>query len=172
MTTNKKCDPARFSLRPFRPEDLPLLVALDRRCFTPAIAYDTLEMFYHLTEPHHFALLAVPREDGHPPLLGFIIAAAGSHQRPGQIVTIDVAPEARRLGIGKRLLLAAEERLSRRRTTEVRLHVAEDNTGARTFYRDHGYTPIAIHPDYYPDGTDAIEMVKRFNAPGTTHIAG
>jgi ribosomal-protein-alanine N-acetyltransferase len=173
MTTDSNSNPPRFRLRPFRPEDMPRLVELDQRCFPPDVAYDSLEMFYHLNGPRTLALLAEPIESGtDPSLLGFVIAHAGSHGRPGQIVTIDVAPEARRRGVGSRLLEVAEELLARHRTTEVRLQVAVDNDGARTFYREHGYSPLGIHPHYYPDGTDAIEMMKRLTAPGTTDSAG
>ena len=161
MTSGSNSTLTPFRLRPFRPEDLPQLVALDRRCFAPDVAYDTLEMFYHLSGPRSFALLAVSCENTPPPLLGFVIGAAGSRGRPGQIVTIDVAPEARRRGVGTRLLEAAEELLARKRTAEVRLQVAVDNDGAQTFYREHGYRSLGIHPHYYPDGTDALEMMKK-----------
>jgi ribosomal-protein-alanine N-acetyltransferase len=148
-------------LRPFRRSDLPHLVRLDRRCFSAAIAYDRFEMVYHLTAPRHICLLAVPIAGGPPPLLGFVIAAAGRTGGEGQIITIDVDPDARRRGVGRLLLEAAEEQLAAYGNREVRLQVAEDNAGAREFYQGHGYTAIGLRPDYYPDGTDAVEMVKR-----------
>lgn len=148
-------------LRPFRLGDLPELVLLDRRCFPPAIAFDRFEMLYHLTSPSHFSLLAVPLSAESPTLLGFIIAGAGKAHREGQIVTLDVSPDFRRRGIGRLLMDAAEQRLADCGTPAVRLQVEEGNAGAREFYRGLGYRPAGHRPGYYPDGTDAVEMVKR-----------
>jgi ribosomal-protein-alanine N-acetyltransferase len=155
-------DPA-FRIRPFRLADLPELVRLDRCCFPHSIAYDRFEMLHQLTSPGHFSLLAVPGDGGNPSLLGFIIAAAASPGRSGQIVTLDVHPDFRRQGIGRQLMAAAEQRLAGSGHPAVRLQVAVDNTGARKFYRGLGYHPAGRCPDYYPDGTDAVEMVKRID---------
>jgi ribosomal-protein-alanine N-acetyltransferase len=148
-------------LRPFRIDDLRDLVRLDRRCFSPAIAYDRFEMFYHLTAPGHSAILAVPLEGRPPALLGFVILAAGPAGRKGQIVTLDVNPDHRRCGIGRLLLRTAERHLAESGNREVRLQVAVDNTTAREFYEGLGYEPAERLPEYYPDGTDALELVKQ-----------
>ena len=119
-------------------------------------------MIYHLTGPRSVCLLVVPataEED----LLGFVIAEAGNASRSGQIVTIDVDPDHRRRGLGRLLLAAAERQLAACRNRSVRLQVAVDNHGARRFYEEFGYRPAGRHPAYYPDGTDAIEMVKRLD---------
>jgi ribosomal protein S18 acetylase RimI-like enzyme len=159
MTGDEPAGTIRF--RPFRPADLEELVRLDRRCFSPEIAYDRMEMIWHLTGPRRFCLLAVPRAGGPPPLFGFVIAVAGSGSRSGEIVTIDIDPGHRRLGLGRLLLEAAEAWLATCRNRRVRLQVAVDNNGALRFYERMGYAPDRSLPAYYPDGTDALEMVKR-----------
>lgn len=159
-------------LRPVRPEDLDQLVRLDRRCFPPAIAFDRWEMMYYLTATRHFIRLAVPWPDHSPPLLGFIIAAEGGPGREGQIVTLDVHPEARRQGIGQLLMAAAEQRLAALGNPVVRLQVAENNAGARSFYQGLGYRHAGQRPDYYPDGTDAMEMIKLLSGPKSRDSAG
>lgn len=158
MTGNEPAGSIR--LRPVRAEDLEDLVRLDRRCFSPEIAYDCLEMIWHLTGPRRFCLLAVPVGGGPPPLLGFVIAVAGSGSRSGEIVTIDIDPGHRRLGLGRLLLEAAEEWLTACRNRRVRLQVAVDNESALRFYDRMGYAADRRLPGYYPDGTDALEMVK------------
>lgn len=169
MTTHE--DDTTCRLRPFRFDDLPQLVRLDRRCFSPDIAYDRFEMVYHLTAPRHTCLLAVPPDDSTPSLLGFVIVAVGKASREGQIVTIDVDPDARRRGIGRLLLQAAEQLLAGHRNRSVRLQVAEDNAGAQRFYEEMGYQQAGRHPGYYADGTNAIEMVKKLSAPENRHSA-
>ncbi len=159
MTTPKNTIDCR--LRPFRPGDIPLLVRLDRVCFPPPIAYDRLEMLYHVTAPRHLTLLAIPPADETDRLLGFVIAAAGPAGREGQIVTIDVDPESRQQGIGRLLLEAAEKWLIDKRNNRVHLQVALDNHPARTFYRRAGYHELGLRPGYYGDGSDAMEMIKR-----------
>ncbi len=148
-------------LRPFRIDDLQDLVRLDQRCFSPSISYDRFEMFYYLTAPGHSAILAVPLAGQPPALLGFVIVAAGPSGRDGQIVTLDVDPDHRRSGIGRLLLRAAEQQLAECGNREVCLQVAVDNTGARVFYEGLGYELAERLPGYYPDGTDALELVKR-----------
>jgi len=147
-------------LRPFDPEDLEEMVRLDRRCFSPEVAYDRMEMIWHLMGPRRFCLIAVPHRDGPSPLIGFVIAIAGSGSRSGQIVTIDIDPDYRRLGLGRRMLEAAEAWLAASRNRTVRLQVAVNNESALRFYDRMGYLPDHRRPAYYPDGTDALEMVK------------
>lgn len=151
-------------LRRFRPGDLPGMLRLDQHCFPPSIAFDRFEMYYYVRSRRHITLLAIPLAAGSPSLLGFIIAEAGRAGRDGQIVTLDVEPGCRRQGIGRLLMDAAEQRLASCGNPAVRLQVAEDNTGAREFYRGLGYRQAGRRPGYYPDGTDAVEMVKRLKS--------
>ena len=59
-------------------------------------------------------------------ILGFIVAEAG-RRSTGHIISIDVLPESRRLGIGSQLLNAAEKRLRIALCHTVTLETAVDN---------------------------------------------
>ena len=112
-----------FVLQDFRPEDFEVLWRIDQRCFAPGIAYCGRELAVYVRRRGAFTVVAkavvpnrMPDEVSWPAtedfagILGFILAEAG-RQGVGHIISIDVLPENRRLGIGSQLLSAAEERL-------------------------------------------------------------
>ena len=66
-----------------------------------------------------------------------------------EILSIGVAPEARRSGIGRRLLEAALAEARRRGTASVVLEVAADNSPARRLYRRLGFVRVGYRPRYY-----------------------
>ena len=134
---------------------------IDRLCFVEGIAYSDREMRYFLARPA--AVRIVAHQKGK--IQGFIIAdrlrGRRSPQCMGRIITIDVVPEARRKGLGDRLLTAAEEALKEAGCSYVALETAVDNLGAMHFYKKHGYTGIKILPNYYLDSLDALLMGKK-----------
>lgn len=147
------------SLREYRAGDFERVMEIDRLCFVEGIAYSEREMRHFLTRPT--AVRIVAHQEGK--IQGFIIAdrlrRRGS-QCIGRIITIDVLPEARRKGIGDRLLTAAEGALKEAGCSHVALETAVDNLGAMHFYKKHGYTGLKILPNYYLDSIDALLMGK------------
>lgn len=150
-----------MNLRDYRPEDFERLVEIDQACFVEGIAYSPREMKYHLGRP--LAIRIVGEAGGL--VKGFIVAdrfrPRRSQQCMGQIITIDVLPEARRTGLGSKLLTAAEEKLIDAGCTYVSLETAVDNFAALKFYKKHGYTTLKVLPDYYLNSLDALLMGKK-----------
>lgn len=66
-----------------------------------------------------------------------------------ELLTIAVAPDARRKGRARALLTAGEIRLAGAGAARVFLEVAEDNAAARALYAAAGYREIARRPAYY-----------------------
>ncbi|HLK53362.1 MAG TPA: N-acetyltransferase [Candidatus Angelobacter sp.] len=136
------------------------LLEIDRICFVEGIAYSEEEMRYFLDRP--CAVRLVGEQEGR--IQGFIIAdrfrPRRSRQFMGKIITIDVLPEARRAGLGSRLLNAAEDKLRAAGCAYVSLETAVDNLSAMHFYKKHGYTGLKILPNYYLDSLDALLMGK------------
>jgi ribosomal protein S18 acetylase RimI-like enzyme len=60
----------------------------------------------------------------------------------GEVESLCVVERARGLGIGSRLLDAAEERLAELGATSVRIQVMEGNEAARAFYERRGMVPV------------------------------
>lgn len=93
---------------------------------------------------------------------GFILL---HHVPPeAEILTLAVAPAARRQGLARRLLAHAAHRLAAER---IFLEVAADNAAARALYRACGYVESGRRPAYYrrPEGAvDAVLMRRDFSA--------
>lgn len=150
-----------LQLREYRQEDFARLLEIDQACFVEGIAYSEPEMHHFLSRPK--AVRMVAEQEGK--ILGFIIAdrfrPRRSQQFMGKIITIDVLPEARRTGLGSRLLNAVEEKLRDAGCSYVSLETAIDNLAAMRFYKKHNYTGLKILPNYYLDSLDALLMGKK-----------
>lgn len=88
---------------------------------------------------------------------GFIVWRATLDE--AELITIGVAPNARRTGIAAAMMGIMEGELKKSGVKSVFLEVAENNTPARKLYEQNGYTQIGVRPKYY-DGIDAIMMKK------------
>ncbi len=78
----------------------------------------------------------------------------------GVVVSIAVEPELRRRGIGRILMLELESRFRENHVKTVRLEVGVDNDAAIRLYESLGYETAGLRRKYYPDGSDALVMVK------------
>ena len=142
------------ALRDFKPEDFESLWRMDQECFPPGISYSRQELRSFIRQKGVFTLVAT---DGKGVLQGFVVAYCG---RTGHVITIDVAPAARRSGVGSLLLQGAEERMRAAGCGAVGLETAVDNTTALSFYKRHGYHVIRTWPRYYSNGVDALVLKK------------
>lgn len=138
MSADTICELTLQSVGPF---DLPLAAALHARCFDDpwregAIA-DLLAM------PGSFGFLASLA--GQPVGLAIALAAGGE----GEILTLCVAPECRRKGVGSRLLAEVSNRLGKEGCWRLSLEVAVDNLPACFLYARAGFAEIGRRAGYY-----------------------
>ena len=77
-----------------------------------------------------------------------------------QLVSVAVAPQARRSGVASALMDATLRRLRRLRVRRFTLAVKVTNRKALAFYRKYGFRQLRIIPVYYEDGRDAWLMVR------------
>lgn len=89
---------------------------------------------------------------------GFIVYRVVADE--AEIITIGVAPNARRGGIADAMLAIMERDVKKSGATTIFLEVAETNAAARALYCKNGYTAVGTRPKYY-DGVDAILMKKQ-----------
>jgi ribosomal-protein-alanine N-acetyltransferase len=165
-----------FTIRDFQPADFDTLWRIDQACFPPGISYSRTELKAYMRRRGSFTLVAAANPDSgsslgkdkkpSPPIdstntavAGFIVAEA-ANRGSGHIITIDVVPQARHLGVGSLLLRAAEDRLRAARCRAVELETAVDNVSALSFYKRHGYSVIRTYPRYYSNGVDALILTK------------
>ncbi len=133
--------------------DVMALWRLERACF-PREAYDPLTLLLLVVWPGNVTLKATT---GHE-LIGFVAGDEPWGEQAAWIVTLGVAPQHRRRGIGARLLAECEARLRR---PIVRLMVRESNTPAIALYRKLGYEQVRRQTHYYGDGEAGLLMEKR-----------
>ncbi|MBO5740176.1 MAG: GNAT family N-acetyltransferase [Alphaproteobacteria bacterium] len=88
---------------------------------------------------------------------GFIVWRAVADE--AELITIGVAPDARRTGIAAAMMGIMEGELKKSGVKSVFLEVAENNAPARKLYEQNGYVQVGVRPKYY-DGIDAIMMKK------------
>ena len=135
------------------------MAALHARCFTTPRPWTAAEFAALLAEPPVFATLA---ETGFA--LGRVVADEA------ELLTIAVAPEARRQGEG-RALLDGFLRTARARGAETAfLEVAADNAAALALYSRSGFAEAGRRRGYYHSPgnppVDALVMVKSLAAHG------
>lgn len=97
-----------------------------------------------------------------------------AHRSTALLWAVRVFPPLQNLGIGRHLMLSAEEVVLGRNLTRLELGVEHDNPDARRFYERLGYRPCARYRDAYsyitPEGVvmqappDQTMMVKDLEA--------
>ena len=146
-------------IRDYRRQDFETLWQIDQACFARGISYSRRELAFYVARKLGFTLVAELAGK----ILGFVVV---DRDRQGQahVITIDVLTEARRSGLGSRLMAAVEERLRALGCSAVFLETAVDNAAAIAFYKRHGYTVIQTIPRYYLDSIDALVLSKELIA--------
>ena len=76
-----------------------------------------------------------------------------------EIITIGVAPNARRNGIASAMLTIIENNIKNQGVKKIFLEVASNNIAGQKLYENNGYKTVGIRPKYY-EGADAILMAK------------
>lgn len=146
-------------LRSYRKQDLAGLHQLDQVCFSQEIAYSKSELQHFLNHPRCLCWIA---EQPDRKLAGFVIIerARRSGLPAGHIVTLDVDPSARRLGLGTLLMQTAENQMKQEGAGLMSLEVAENNATALQFYRGLGFVSRGRIAKYYGGSVDAEIMEK------------
>jgi ribosomal-protein-alanine N-acetyltransferase len=164
-----------FSIRDYRTADFDRLWEIDQRCFPSGISYTQMELSGFITRRNAITLVgefqpvergphgAAPYPDAAPPdrIAGFVVAHA-IRRKYGRILTLDILPQARRYGLGIKLMTACEERLRSVGCVDVYLETAVNNQPAVRLYTKLGYQILRTLPKYYASHSlDAFQMGKR-----------
>jgi ribosomal protein S18 acetylase RimI-like enzyme len=137
--------------------DLPSILAAEENCFSRDLAFPPETVSFLLDEA-----TVLVAEDGD--VVGFVMGFVNGEW--GKVVTLDVLPEHRREGLGRRLMDALEEEFASKGARACLLEVAVENREALFLYAKLGYAEIALLEDYYGPGEDALLMMKRLKEVG------
>jgi len=142
-------------------EDFDELWRIDQQCFEPGISYTRRELAWYMTLRGAFTLIGETREKSRSKwkISGFAVGQQ-PRRRLGHIVTIDVLPDARRTGLGTRLMEEIEARLKKDGCATIFLETAVNNLAAIKFYKRLGYFVVKTLPRYYLDKIDGLMMSK------------
>jgi ribosomal-protein-alanine N-acetyltransferase len=138
---------------PAGPADPHAMAAIHATAFLPDEAWDRSIFAGHLSLPGTFGFL---HHAG-----GVVLARVAADE--AEILTLAVAPEARRRGAGRALLRAAAEAARTRGAATLFLEVSAANGVARELYRSEGFAQVGKRRGYYEDGTDALVLALRLS---------
>jgi [ribosomal protein S18]-alanine N-acetyltransferase len=132
------------------------MAAIHADAFPPADAWSADSIAKLLRMPGAVAFL--------DPAGGMVMARVTADE--AEILTLAVASDARRQGLGRRLLTRAAREVRDAGATRLFLEVAEANNAARTLYVAAGFSECGRRPRYYSDGSDALVLHRRLTSSG------
>jgi ribosomal-protein-alanine N-acetyltransferase len=146
-----------ITIGPMHKEDIDQVLAIEQASFS--MPWSRNLFLSEFRSPLVSTLLVAFSDD---PLLrnviGYIvfwIAADEMH-----LLNLATAPERRRRGVAKKLVLAGLKRAHQKGATRAFLEVRASNTAARKFYADLGFTGTSMRREYYDSPVeDAVVMV-------------
>lgn len=178
-----------FKVEKLRKDELKEIVELDRMCFDERIVFDR-KIFQELLSNECCVNLAIRKKvetedksegkledkSGYKKvkktkdkLVAFAIGLVRDvkendvNGKEGIVLTIDVHPEMRRLGLGSMLMNSLEKEFVSRGCKYSILTVQVNNHAAISLYEKLGYRTIQKIYKYYPTNEDAYLMLKVFD---------
>lgn len=144
--------------RPAREPDLPRLVELESA--SHAHPWTEEQLRRELSHGYSTVLCAEPAGEGDearsPRILGFVVYWVIHDEM--HVLDVVTAPEARRTGVGRALLVEAIGEARRRGAARSLLEVRRSNAPAIALYRALGFLHDTVRRGYYQDGEDAVLM--------------
>jgi len=149
-----------IAIRRVQLNDLNRIFELEKRCFNEQSSYNVKQLKYLIKNANSCCLAEICNNF----IRGFIIVLYKNGTKVAGIETLNVDPIFRGNGVGKKLLVAAEQEMYYRDIRRIRLEVSSGNIPAIKLYEKSGFRKIAILKNYYKYqyfGTnDAFRMVK------------
>jgi ribosomal-protein-alanine N-acetyltransferase len=153
-------------LRAASETDAPALAQVHARAFDASWAAEDIARLMAIMGG--FAFIAEAADEDGGGIIGFILARAVGGE--AEILTLAVAPWARRKGVGLALVGVAAEEAVRRGAAALFLEVAADNSAAIALYRAAGFEEAGFRRGYYARSgaphADALVLRRPLNRAG------
>lgn len=144
---------AQLMVRRATPADLETLTLLGREIFGME-AHDiyTFRQLLDISRPLAFVATVQGRH------AGYAIVAPTWEARCAWLLTLGVVPDYRRQGIGRKLMGAVVQGLTRLNVSEIKLTVEPYNENAKNLYASMGFVCEGNCADYFGPGQDRFLM--------------
>ena len=143
-------------IEPMNASHVSQIAQLEKRCFSDPWSEKSIAS--ELENPLSVWLVAVDR--------GQLIGYVGSQTVLGEtdMMNLAVAPEARRQGTGRALVLALVDALTEKGSHSLMLEVRVSNTPAQKLYESLGFSQVGRRPKYYVNPReDALILRKEWS---------
>jgi ribosomal-protein-alanine N-acetyltransferase len=130
------------------PAHAAVMAAIHAQSFPPGETWDAATVATQLSLPGSFGLVAG--------MGGMLLARVVAGE--GEILTLAVAPRARRMGLAREMLRAAMAQAAGAGAITMFLEVARANQPARALYGESGFFEVGRRRGYYADGGDALVL--------------
>lgn len=138
-----------------RKEDLEEILELEQICFG-GDSFSKSQFKYLLKKVNGEFVLLKDKEK----IVAYLIILKRKNSNQIKIYSIAIAPEARGLGLAKKLLDYTEKFTKEENKRFIALEVKQTNHAAINLYLNFGFRKVGIKRNYYFDGADAILMRK------------
>lgn len=137
-------------------KDVKELISLEKICFQED-AFSKNQITYLITKAKgEFIVIRKSNK-----IIAYLILSKRENSKQLRIYSIAIAPEARGLGLAKRLMNYTEEVCKKELKDRITLEVSKENLPAITLYQSMGYRIVGERPNYYANGGSALLMLKR-----------
>lgn len=154
--------PEGVRLRRAGEADLPRLCAIERAAHAHPWSDDQLRR--EVATPYSTILCAEEDVPGGAAVCAFVVYWVIHDEL--HVLDVATAPEARRRGLARALLVEALADGGRRGAVRALLEVRSSNAAAIALYRALGFLHDTVRRRYYQDGEDAVLMSLHLRPPG------
>jgi [ribosomal protein S18]-alanine N-acetyltransferase len=144
-----------ITLRPATLDDVKAVIAIERLAFSDPWS----ERFFRTLPKERAAVFLVAEAESPRRIIGYIVAWYVVDE--AEIANLAVADDARRHGVGARLVEAAVAEAGRRGVRSMYLEVRESNHAARALYAAHQFEVVGKRKRYYDAPVEDALVMRR-----------
>ncbi|MCR5176692.1 MAG: ribosomal protein S18-alanine N-acetyltransferase [Anaerovibrio sp.] len=147
-----------ISFRRMLPEDADAVAEVEKLCFaTPW----SRESFWRDASSSDTYYLVALDESADNKIIGYVGCWILAYE--GSITNVAIAPDYRRKGIGRKMLLKLIEEVKLRGVTALTLEARISNMAAIKLYEGLGFKSVGQRPKYYSNPVEAAEIMWNTN---------
>jgi ribosomal-protein-alanine N-acetyltransferase len=143
-----------ISFRKMVPEDADAVAEVEKQCF--ATPWSRESFWRDASSSDTYYLLAVDEEADNK-VIGYVGCWILAYE--GSITNVAIAPDYRRRGIGRQMLLKLIEEVKARGVTAMTLEARVSNTPAIKLYEGLGFKSVGQRPKYYTSPVEDAEIM-------------